>query len=532
MRHALAVASALALLAAGCGTPTDPEGWAKRAVSRARTDEKLEAVGKVRALLGKDKDGKALATPEQRRAAVDPLGELLKDKQVPAKVRAEAAVALGEIGDTRAVKGLLDAIDPSPRDRDASDLNRRIADALGTLKATEAVPALEALAKSGDGYTQIAAVDALGKIGDPAAVDTLADIANDPKSEPFTARKAILAIGQIGDDDKHLGRAAVLKAIFSPRGLFNEASFATYQLGKVMAEPLLAVLEGKDAELAAWAKEQGVPPGALAAKASQLLGDVGGADAVPVLVSKLSYTDPEPEVTRVVRVFVADALARLRAKEAVRPVGDLAAAEKDPLVRERYCGALARIGDPAALPALRAMAASAGSAELRLAPLVAISRLGGKDDRAAVEAARAKDCPENKCASEGIKGAYDGMLARLDAAGACGADAACWEKKLEDPSAAVRDRAALEVGAAGKAKQAPALAAAVARPVNGDADVDARFHAVLALKWVLAREPIGPAGAELAGRIDAVLASDRGRTLTAGVNEDALRVATVLRRGK
>jgi hypothetical protein len=131
-----------------------------------------------------------------------------------------------------------------------------------------------------------------------------------------------------------------------------------------------------------------------------------------------------------------------------------------------------------------------------------------------------------------VKAAYDGMLARLDAAAACGADLACWEKKLEDPSAPVRDRAALEVGAAGKAKQAPALTAAVVRQVESDADVDARFHAVLALKWVAAREPIGPSGADLAARIDAVLASDRGRTLTAGVNEDALRVATVLRRGK
>jgi HEAT repeat protein len=528
---AVALAATLVSLATGCGNPSDPEGWARRAVSRARTDEKLEALAHVRKLVGHPADGKEASTAEQRRAAVDPLVALVANKQVPARVRAEAVLALADVGDTRAVKPLLDAIDPAPRDRDGWDLNRKIADALGILRATEAVAALEALAKAGDGYTQVAAVDALGKVGDPAAVDTLAEIATSEKSEPFTAKKALLAIGQIGDDDQHRGRAAAFRMAFAGTDFFPAASFAAYQIGKPMAEPLLAVLQGKESEVTGWARGRGASEGALVATSAQLLGDVGGPEAIGPLVGRLSYGDPNPGVQTLVRVFTAESLGRLRAKEAVRPILDLASRETDGAVRDRYCGAVARIGDPAALAPLKAMAQAAPSAALRAAPLLAVSRLGGKEDRAAVEAGFTKDCPAQGCPAD-LKALYEGMLARLDAAAACGADVACWEKKLEDPGAAVRDRAALEVGGAGGARAVPALAGALARPVNDDADVAARYHALLAIHWIAGRGPVGPAGPEAAARIDAMLAADRGRTLTAVVNEDALRLATRLRRAR
>jgi len=527
-----ALAVALAFLAGGCGNPTDPESWARRAVNRARTDEKLEALGHVRGLLGKDAAGKELSTAEQRRAAVDPLVEIVKNKQAPARVRAEAVQALADIGDTRAVKTLLDAIDPAPRDDPGRDVNRRIADALGTLRAIEAVPALEALARSGDGFTQVAAVDALGRVGDPAAVATLADIATSEKSEPFTAKKALMAIGQIGDDDKHRGRAAALRMVFAGTDYFPAASFAAYQIGRPMAEPLLAVLQGRENEVSTWARGRGATEGALVATAAQLLGDVGGPEAIGPLIGRLSYTDANPAVQTLVRLFTAESLGRLRAKEAVRPVLDLATRETDEGVRDRYCGAIARIGDPpAALPGLKALAQGAPGVPLRAGPLLAVARLGSKEDRAAVEAGFSRDCPAQGCPAA-VKAMYEGMLARIDAATACGSDAACWEKKLDDPSSAVRDRAALELGKAGGAKVVPALAGAVARPVNDDADVGARYHALLAIHWILGREPVGPSGAEVAAKIDAMLAADRGRTLTVVVNEDALRIATRLRRAR
>jgi HEAT repeat protein len=514
MRRTAAVLAALAL--AACGNPKDAEGWARRAASRSRLDEKLAALEEVR------------RAPGDRRAAVPALVEVVKDADTHPKARGEAAVALGEIGDPAAIPALVAAARPSATERDVMDANRHVADALGKLRAREAVPVLtDMLQKSPDGFTQVAAVDALGKIGDPAAVDALVAVATGERVEPFTARKALLALGRIGD-----ARAspAVMRMLFEERpgvSFFPEAAFAAVLIGRPMAAPLLAVLEGRDEALAAWARGRGVLPGALYAKSAQLLGDVGGPEAVPALVRKLAYQDADAGIATYVRVFAAESLGRLRARDAVRPLADLVVRERDPDVRDRYCDALGRIGDPAALPQLRAAAVAAPDWSLREGPLAAISRLGGEAERKALADARAKECAKG-CPPR-VEAALGAMSARLDAARACG-DVACWVGKLGDGSAGVRDRAALEVGRGGGAAHAEALGEAIVRPVADDADLAARYHAVLALGWIAAREKVGPPGAAIAAKIDGMLAQDRGRTLTAGVNEDALRLSTRLGR--
>ena len=516
MRTTAALAAISCLALAACGNPKDAQGWAKRAASRSRLDEKLQALEEVR------------KAPGERKLAVPALVEILNDRGTHPRARGEAAVALGEIGDPAAIPALVAAIDPAATERDAVELNRHAADALGELRAREAVPALTRLTASPDGYTQVAAVDALGKIGDPAAVDTLVAIATGERIEPFTAKKALLALGRIGD---RKAAPAVMQMLFEERpgvSFFPEAAFAVVQIGSPMGPPLLAVLEGRDEKLAAWAQQHRVVPGALYAKSAQLLGDVGGADAVPALVRKLSYQDADAGIATYVRVFAAESLGRLRARDAARPLAELAAREKDPDVRDRYCDALARIGDPVAIPPLRAAAAAAPSWDLREGPLVALSRLGGEPERKVVDAERAKQCV--KGCPPAVEAAYEAMDARLDAAKACGADVGCWTGKLAGASAAVRDRAALEVGRSGGAAQAPALGDAIVRPVTTEGDLTARYHAVLGLGWISAREKLGPAGEVIAAKVDAMIAQDRGRTLTVGVNDDALRLGTKLRR--
>jgi hypothetical protein len=178
------------------------------------------------------------------------------------------------------------------------------------------------------------------------------------------------------------------------------------------------------------------------------------------------------------------------------------------------------------VPALEA-AAAAPAWDLREGPLTAISRLAGDHERAFIAAARARECGKG-CAPE-VEAAFTAMAARLAAAATC-ADAACWAGKLGDPSAAVRDRAALELGRAGGAPHADALGDAIVHTVANEQELAARYHAVLALGWIARREKVGRAGETIAAKIDAMIAADRGRTLTAVVNEDALRVATRLRR--
>jgi HEAT repeat protein len=347
-------------------------------------------------------------------------------------------------------------------------------------------------------------------------------------AEPFAVKKALLALGRIGDP-----RAVptVVRMLFADRPggtYFPDAAFAASQLGAPMAAPLVAVVRGQDQALEAWAAQRGVHPAAQRAKAAQVLGDVGGPEAVPALLSALGYTDAEPAAQLVVRVFAAESLGRLRAREAVGPVSALLARERDPDARERFADSLARIGDPAALPALRGAVAAAGSPEERVGLLDALSRLGGEAERPALAAALAA-CGEGCPAAR--RAALEGMAARLDAAAACAAGgAACWAGKLGDARAEVRDRAALELGRAGGAAEAEALGQALVRRVDSDADLAARFHAVLALDAVARRAPLGARGEALAAAIDAMVAADKGRTLTAGVNEDALRLAGRLRK--
>lgn len=505
----------LAAALAACGPPKDAQGWARRAADRNRLDEKLEALRELRRL------------PGDRRAALPALEEVLR--QAP-RARAEAAVVLGEIGDPAAAPALVAAIEPGSSDRETLEANRAIAGALGILRARAAVPVLQQLAGSPDPFTQVAAVDALGAVGDAAAVDTLVGVATAEGVEPFTRKKALLALGRIGDPR---AAPAVLQLLFAEHeglSFFPEAAFAAALIGRPMAAPLLAVLDGKDESFAAWARQHGLPRGAVAARAAQLLGDVGGAEAVPVLVARLDDRDPDHRLSLLVKVLAAESLGRLRAREAVKPIGELLLRERDPEARVRFADALARIGDPAGLPALRA-AAIAGDWEAREGALAGLSRLGGPDDAGVVDAAVkgcGPGCPAERAAL------LEGMRARLAAAGSCAAagatGAACWAAKLEDRQAAVRDRAALEVGRAGGPQHAAALAAAATRPVADEADLVARYHALLGLEWRLAAGPLPDAGAIAAG-LEKAIAADRGRVLTAGVNEEAVRLAARLERG-
>ncbi len=493
------------VLLAACAEPKDPAGWARAAGKRNRVPEKLEALQQAR------------QSPGDRKAAVPWLAALLRDTP---RVRAEAAEFLGEIGDPGAAKALVAAIDVSgtaERPAEVNEANRKIAAALGALRAQEAVPALIGLTRSRDGFTQVAAVDALGDIGDPAAVEPLVTLARDDNAEPFASKKALLALGKIGDP--RAGRTILEMLYRDRRGVpfFPEAAVAAYLVGRPLVEPLVRVLRGEDREIAAWARANGVVEGALYAKAAQVLGDLGDPRAIPALLQKLGYRDRIPDVEVLVRVYAAESLGRLRAREAVRPLGDLLMAERNPDARDRYADALARIGDRAAVPALARACRNGGWAD-HAGAAQALSRIGGEGERGEVASA-ARGAPPAEAAR---------LQARLAAAGECREDLACWTRKLGDKDAAVRDRAALEVGRRGGAAQAEALVAAATLPVDGDEDLAGRYHAVLALAWVTAQGL--PAGPALAAKLQAVVEREKNRNFTAKVNEDLERQAMRLRR--
>jgi len=109
-------------------------------------------------------------------------------------VREEAAQALGEAKDPRAIKPLIDAL----KKDEYWDVREAAADALGEIGDPSALkPLMKALEKDENGNVQGAAAEALGGIGDAIAVDPLIEALDYKSSE--ARRGAAFALGKIGD---------------------------------------------------------------------------------------------------------------------------------------------------------------------------------------------------------------------------------------------------------------------------------------------------------------------------------------------
>ncbi|MCS7186820.1 MAG: HEAT repeat domain-containing protein [Armatimonadetes bacterium] len=112
--------------------------------------------------------------------AVEPLISALKD---PDKlVRYHSALALGKLKDQRAVKPLIHAlfdemppIGPDPLTGDLMTVRSAAAQALGELRAGEAIPALKVLLTDSNKGVRKSVVQALGQIGTEEAIRVLCD---------------------------------------------------------------------------------------------------------------------------------------------------------------------------------------------------------------------------------------------------------------------------------------------------------------------------------------------------------------------
>jgi HEAT repeat protein len=124
--------------------------------------------------------------------AVEPLITLLRDEQPG--VRSEAALGLGKIKDVRALEPLIAIL------KDTGQyyvVRSDSAKALGTINDTRAAEALIATLKDGNSCVRWHAAEALGKMNDPAAVEFLIAALKD-EDEDVRERTA-RALGKIGD---------------------------------------------------------------------------------------------------------------------------------------------------------------------------------------------------------------------------------------------------------------------------------------------------------------------------------------------
>lgn len=526
MRRLRMLALLTASLAACNSDPSKPAFWVAKLTSRS-VQQRIEACDRLR----------KLADP----ASTPKLEPLLKDEDP--RVRQAAAFALGDLRDEGAVQPLIDAIDfsvggGSDREtRTINEANRAIATALGELRDRRATPAELKLLRSRDHYVKLAAVEALGALGDPTAVEPLMAIATDDSQEPFIAKKAIVALGHLGDP-----RAvpAIEQMLFRERAgvsFYPEASFAVFAIGQPAATPLILLLGGKDKPFEKWADDHQILPEALLAKTAQVLGDVGDVRADPVLVERLRYESPN-DIKLLVRANAAESLGRLRDRDAAKPIAALLG-EPEANVREAYARALVLIGDRSVLPELL-KASQTGSWDAREGAIHALSNLGTAKEIPALEkiladepARWAKECKEAGNEDAVCKTELDkhlallkGHLSRLEAAKVCGEDEACWVAKLKDPRGPVRERAAFELGRLDDPKAIPALLAALQ-----DDDLLARYAETSALGWLVTGSPAGRAQAKAAAdRLASILTAEEGKVYYIRIDEDLKRLSLRLQK--
>ena len=516
MRQVVLVGVCLLMGLAGCkGDPSQPQHWEKRIADGKGKKEKLRAIEELRA-------SKFMS------AAMLPMLEKRLESEKNYEVKASVARLLGEQKSPHSLDAMLAAVEFSG-DPDARGLNKEIALALGALGDPRAVPTLTRLLKTKDNYTTIAAIESLGKLKAKEAFEPLYEIAKDEKIEPFITRKAIEALGELGDP-----RAIpeLVKAMYKSKGFYREASFALYQVGQSAADALLAVVERRDKALFDWGEQNGIQDFAIIIKAIQVLGDLHEPRAEKAIVGFASYQNPVEPIRLLMRVQAADALGRMRSKAGVKPIAALLD-EPDGETRQKVVWALARIGGKEALPRLIETAAK-GPWDARLESMRGIAMLG--DDPAAFDKfalAEAKlftaecadaegegECRDVKAAVKSHISKIKAFAARAVAAKACRGDPMQWAKHLDDPNEGVRERAAYEVGRGGQ----PALVGELMKRLT-EKNLDTRVAFIQGADWLVYDSPEALAearksSAELAKQI----ASERGKTDFDRVNEDLKRL--------
>lgn len=516
-----------ALLFSGCrADPNNPEHWEKAITGAKKNKERIRVLDELR------ESGKV------NPAFLPMLHEQLKS-QKHAEVRAHIAKILGELKDPSSVLPLADTLDLGNSDSAANAMNKEIATALGAIGDPKAEPTLLKLLKVKDHYTKIEGINALGALKAKAAVEPLMAVAVD-EGEPFISKKAIQALGEIGDPRSV---PALVKMMFKERrgiSFYMEASYALYQIGGPAAEALLPVIKGEDKQILSWAEENNIIKPALFAKAAQVLGDLHEARAEKALLQQLAFDSDYLDVKLFVRMRMADALGRLRSRDAAKVLAGMLG-EEESGARQEYIRALVRIGGREAIAPLTKSAA-VGSWDAREPSMIGLAMLGDERELPAFEKlakeeegltqAECKDNPDYQGCdkpAELVKkhlAAIEQHRKRLSAAQECKADASCWSKKLDDPEPGVRERAAFEIGRSGNAALVEALTARLT-----EKSLEARLAIILATHWLVRDSKDAARRAQAAvEKLDKQIAEEKGKTEFVKVNEDLRRLSVALKR--
>jgi HEAT repeat protein len=432
------------------GDPNDPLTWAKQ-VSDLRTQK--EAL-----------DHLANMDVEKARPAVPALIALYQDTKRP-----EHLQALARYKDERSKAIMIAALDYTDDDFDRTTI---AAGVLADMKATDAVdPLIKAVEKplpikSRANTARIAALRALVTIGDKRAVPTLMKILTTSADEQdfLLNQKAALGLAELRDPQ---AIPALEKGLFMTgrnTQVFQECRLALVRIGAPAVQPLIALLQEKNADVEAMAhdlKFDDATPGVVPHKAAIVLGDLRAKAAVPALVQRL-HTKAKGDEHRAALIALGY-IGTPAAVDAILSV--LKDGKAEPLERASSADALYLSGDRRAVPALLEIAKSGyvivdgeKASDLRASAAIALARIAGKETFPAFKA-----LVDDETEAQGVFGlALDRMLV----ANECGDDVACYGKKLQDPSWSRAEKAAFAIGFSGDAKQGIPLLLAAMRPVT------------------------------------------------------------------
>jgi len=535
--RSLAFLAVLSLLSCKPGSTNDTESWLVKLDDRD-VQVRIQAVQQLRKLQAKQASARVAA--------------LLKDPLV----KEEAALALQDLAGPAEVDALLAALDTpvgagsDSAARAANRTNGRIAEALGNVGDPRAAPALLRLARATDGDVRLAAVEALGRVKAKEAVPELAHVVDDPAAPPVLVKRAIDALGRIGDPAAIPALARGLVIERQSVSFLPESSFALFLIGGPAVGPLVKIAQDQDPAFLAWAKENNLPAAGTYARVALVLGDLGDARAVPALVAKLKYVDPDPVpgtsrlLSNLVRMFAVNALGRMRAAQAAPAAQALVSTTSlpDEEVTASAAEALVWMGDRAQARELMKKA-QMGLLKLRLTVAQSAALLGepvlGNDVlnlalresrgaqpvclRQLVELTLPMEDPRQAC---DLLATQFGELSKpLEAARVCAGDSPCWLPKLQDQDPVVRARAAYELGRAGAVEAVPALAKAV-----GEEQVLVRAAATRALDWLVSVPAARAALKGVAPQLSAQLAKEQGKPQYVKSYEELRRLESKLSR--
>jgi HEAT repeat protein len=468
--RSLVLVAALSGVGAGCqGDPNDPMTWAKQLKNLRVQKEALDHLANM--------------DVDKARPAVPALIDLYNDAKRP-----EHLEALARYLDPRTKPIMVEALDYTDDDFDRATIASGV---LGDMKAKDAVdPLIKAVEKqlpikSRANNARIAAMRALVKIGDNRAVPTLMKVLTTSADEQdfLLNQKAALALAEFRDPQ---AIPALIRGMFMTgrgTGIFQECRLALVRIGGPAIDPLIELLQDKNAEIQTMAVKQKFDefsPGVVPHKAAILLGDLRAKKAVSALVGRLHQKAKGDEHRSA--LIALGYIATPAAVDAILSV--LKDGKADPTERASAADGLYLSGDRRAVPTLLEIAKTGyvtqggqKASDLRASAAIAVARIAGKESYDAFKALADKETE--------AQGVFGMALDRMQVANECDRDLQCYGKKLNDPSWTRGEKAAFAIAFSGDAKKGLPLLLASMKPITTMAPE--RYPVHQAILFALAR---------------------------------------------